>query len=42
LKGPYSHKYYSNRNKSFIGPLELEKKDDIYEDMKEGALQIKK
>ena len=38
LKGPYSHKYYSNRNKSFIGPEALEKKDVIYEDMKEGAL----
>jgi len=42
LKGPYSHKYYSNRNKSFNGPEALEKKDVLYEDMKEGALQIKK
>ena len=42
MKGPYSHKYYSNRNKSFNGPEALEKKDVLYEDMKEGALQIKK
>ena len=42
LKGPYSHKFYSNRNKSFNGPKALTTKEVIYEDMKEGALQIKK
>jgi hypothetical protein len=41
LIGPYSHNYYSNRNKSFNVPEALEKKDVLYEVMKEGALQIK-